>query len=201
MRQVMWRSCRLRRLFKFGSNHCSMNCLFARYLAHYKHTNSTINHPPTNKADTTHHVSARQTISQPGIKEKGPRSKPRCKPRHICNNANTIPRRTPQSPSEPKKHKPLDPSKPWLSWTDEQLKAEILVMEKKTADMKRMADQAVKEYNLEKNLQEAFTESMDKYTPDVVAKLDSAAEIVGDLFEGFCFQRSSRAKTSTRRTD
>jgi hypothetical protein len=101
----------------------------------------------------------------------------------------------------PKKHKPLDSSKPWLSWTDEQLKAEILVMEKKTADMKRMADQAVKEYNLEKNLQEAFTESMDKYTPDVVAKLDSAAEIVGDLFEGFCFQRSSRARTSTRRTD
>jgi aspartokinase-like uncharacterized kinase len=59
-------------------------------------------------------------------------------------------------------------------------------MQKAVADKKQMADQAVEEYNLAKNLQEAFTESMDKCTPEVLEKVESAARVVGALLAAFC---------------
>jgi hypothetical protein len=72
---------------------------------------------------------------------------------------------------------------------------------KKAADEKQMADQAVKEHNLEKNLREAFAESMDKCTPEVMEKLELAAKVVGGLLAAFCSRESSRVRTSTRRID
>jgi aspartokinase-like uncharacterized kinase len=57
---------------------------------------------------------------------------------------------------------------------------------KKAADEKQMADQAVEEYNLAKNLQEAFAESMDKCTPEVLEKVESGARVVSALLAAFC---------------
>jgi hypothetical protein len=74
-------------------------------------------------------------------------------------------------------------------------------MGKKAADENQIADQAVKDYNLEKNLQEAFNKSMDKCTPETMEKVESAARVVGGLLAGFCSRESSRVRTSTRRID
>jgi hypothetical protein len=59
-------------------------------------------------------------------------------------------------------------------------------MQKAVADEKQMANRAVKDYNLEKNLQEAFAQSMDKCTPEVLEKVESGARVVGALLAAFC---------------
>jgi hypothetical protein len=64
-------------------------------------------------------------------------------------------------------------------------------MEKAIADMEQKVDQEVKDYDLEKSLQDALTEAIEEHTPEVMEKLNFVAGHVDTLLALFIARDAS----------